>query len=165
MAQRKIEWKTGVTELDDEMELSGEDRNLLSAARLCAAGAYAPYSKFQVGAAVSLRDGKVVTGSNQENAAYPSGLCAERVALFSASAQFPGIAISTLVITCRSGAGHINAPLTPCGACRQVIYEYEMKQGKPLRIIMAGESGKVWIAESASVLLPAAFDGSKLRGG
>jgi cytidine deaminase len=159
MSEKKIELTIRVTELDSEKELSKEEQELLNLTREKAKQAYAPYSTFHVGAGLLLENGKTFFGSNQENAAYPSGLCAERVALFGASAQYPGVKFRTLVITCSPG----QVPLTPCGACRQVISEYEKLHHSPLRLILSGETGKVWVVDKASDLLPFAFDGSKLK--
>jgi cytidine deaminase len=119
--------------------------------------AHAPYSEFHVGAAVLLENGKIVTGNNQENAAYPSGLCAERVAIFYASAQYPNSAVKAIAVTVKSKNMVVSEPLSPCGACRQVIAEYENKSEKPIRIIMSGEKGPIYIAKSIESLLPLMF--------
>jgi cytidine deaminase len=119
--------------------------------------AYAPYSEFHVGAAVLLENGEIIAGNNQENAAYPSGLCAERVALFYAGSQYPTIAIKTIAISVKSKNVIISEPLSPCGGCRQVIAEYENKFKKPIRIIMSGEKGQIYIANSIESLLPLMF--------
>lgn len=150
-------------EYDTEKDLAHEEQLLLEKARQVRNDAYAPYSHFYVGASLLLENGEVVTGSNQENAAYPSGLCAERVALFYAGARFPGIAIKTLVITCKSTQHAVKGPVSPCGACRQVIAEYEQKQGKKIRIVMSGESGKIIASEGIENLLPLMFRGEFLK--
>ena len=138
-------------EYSDE-EISASDSQLLSSAKKSALKAYAPYSKFKVGSAVLLGNGKIISGNNQENAAYPSGLCAERTALFFASSQYPNEKIKTIAIT-----------NVPCGACRQVILEYEAKQKSPVRIIMQKEKNKVLISEGISSLLPLAFGSKELK--
>ena len=155
---KKIEISIAVQEFDSENELAAEDKSLLVKARKSAEGAYAPYSEFFVGAAVQLQTGKTVSGNNQENIAFPSGLCAERVAVFSAAAQFPNVGILSVAISCKSKNFSVTEPLTPCGACRQVLMEYENRQGKNIRVIVSGEKGKVWIFESVKDLLPFAFN-------
>jgi cytidine deaminase len=142
---------------DSHEELSANDKNLLEQARKAAETAYAPYSRFQVGAAVRLENGEIITGSNQENAAYPSGLCAERVALFYAHARFPEVAVEAIAITAKGNKGIIDEPLSPCGACRQVMAESEKNSKQPMRVIMQGQKGPVMIAESMKVLLPFSF--------
>lgn len=144
-------------------ELDSVEQNLVQQARSCVEDAYAPYSRFQVGAAVLLEDGTVVTGNNQENASYPIGMCAERVALFAASAHYPRIRVKAIAITARSASFIIDKPVTPCGACRQAIAEYEHRHGSPIRIIMTGESGPLLIAESISPLLPFQFTADDLQ--
>ncbi|HPF97890.1 MAG: cytidine deaminase [Flavobacteriaceae bacterium] len=124
--------------------------------------AYAPYSKFQVGAAILLDNGEVVTGSNQENASYPSGLCAERTAIYYAGAQFPEAKILMMVLTAGSIQHPTLTPIPPCGACRQAIAEYEVKQEAPIEIYFMGETGKVAKSDSLANLLPLVFDKSFL---
>jgi len=138
-------------------ELSEIDQKLAAKAVSACAKAYAPFSNFQVGAALLLENNKIVIGSNQENSAYPSGLCAERVALFHAGAQYPGVAIVTLVITARSPLKKLNFVVNPCGGCRQVMLESTMRQDKPFKIIMVGEDGQGYIFDSAYDLLPLSF--------
>jgi cytidine deaminase len=140
-----------------ESELDQSDRELLTQAHEAASHAYAPYSHFKVGAAVRLNNGVIVTGNNQENAAYPSGLCAERVALFFANSKYPESAPVALAITAISEKTPISEPITPCGSCRQVMAEYEKKGGKDLRVIMRGQEGPVLITHSMKVLLPFSF--------
>ncbi|MFN9113178.1 MAG: cytidine deaminase [Bacteroidota bacterium] len=120
--------------------------------------AYAPYSKFRVGAALLLDNGKIVLGSNQENAAYPSGLCAERVAIFQAGAIYPEAKIVKMAITAASDTNQTAAPIPPCGACRQSIAEYEFKQETPIEIFFMGEIGAVYQSDSLKNLLPLSFD-------
>lgn len=124
--------------------------------------AYAPYSKFRVGAAILLENGKIVLGSNQENAAYPSGLCAERVAIFQAGAIYPNIKIVKLAITAASDTNPTTSPIPPCGSCRQSIAEYEFKQDTPIEIYFMGESGEVYKSNSINNLLPFSFDKTSL---
>lgn len=138
-------------------ELSNEDVKLLEEATIAAGNAYAPYSRFRVGAAVLLANGTIVRGNNQENAAYPSGLCAERVALFYASAAWPDVPVLAIAITAISEKSIIDEPIAPCGACRQVMAEYEKKSGNKLRVIMKGQKGPVLIASSMRTLLPFSF--------
>lgn len=138
-------------------ELTEADKALVQAAVRAADGAYAPYSGFRVGAAVRLEDGTVVCGSNQENVAYPSGLCAERTALFAASAQHPQSAdFEALAIVGRNQRGDLCAA-SPCGACRQVMGEYEQRQGHPMRVLCLMDGGAVREVASAADLLPLAF--------
>ncbi len=138
-------------------DLSIDEQELLDKAVEAAAKAYAPYSNFRVGAALMLEDGSILAANNQENAAYPSGLCAERVALFYASAAHPGLKVKAIAITAINNNGLIDMPVTPCGACRQVMAEYENNSGIPMRIIMRGQSGPVMVVDSVSRLLPFAF--------
>jgi len=145
-------------EFESVAELCDSDRELLQRAVEAAEGAYAPYSGFHVGAAVRLRDGSVVVGSNQENVAYPSGLCAERTAIFAASAQRPDCRdYEALAIVGRNAVGQLCAA-SPCGACRQVLSEYEQRQGHPLRVICYLDGGAVRVIESVADLLPFSFD-------
>ena len=148
---------------DSIAELPEKIQNLINKAQQAREKAYAPYSLFKVGAAVQLENGMVVTGNNQENAAFPSGLCAERVAVFHAAAQYPDVAIETLALTVRSLQKRIDKPTPPCGACRQVLAEYELKQDTPMVIYFMGETGKVVRSESVNNLLPLFFDSSFLK--
>ena len=151
---KKIEWTTELIEFDSVAELESADMDLLEKARSAAALAYAPYSGFCVGAAVLMENGQIITGSNQENAAYPSGLCAERVAVFAASSRFPGIPVKAMAITCSSATSE---PLTPCGACRQVLAEYETLHNNSIKLVLSGSAGKVWVVQGMNALLPLAF--------
>lgn len=160
---KESSFNPGFTEFTSEEEMKSEDRSLLQDARQSALDSYAPYSKYQVGAAVKLENGVIITGNNQENAAYPSGLCAERVALYYAQSKYPGVAVESIAITARSASFTVDEPVPPCGACRQVMAEYEGKQGRPMRVIMGGEKGKVIIAGGMDVLLPLKFDAGKLK--
>ena len=134
-----------------------KDKELLDRAKKASEGAYAPYSNFNVGAAVRLSNGEIIAASNQENAAYPSGLCAERVAIFYAHAKFPDASVESIAVTASVG-GHIcETPTYPCGACRQVRAESEMRSGSPIRVIVGGEKF-TQVMESISALLPFTFD-------
>ena len=139
-------------------ELSAEERRLTESALEATHRSYAPYSNFHVGAAVLLEDGTIVTGTNQENVAYPSGLCAERTALFYANSQYPDVAIKALAIVgCSQHEGMNHTPISPCGACRQVMTETEKRFGKPIKLLLCGAE-EVYVCESASSLLPLSFD-------
>ena len=139
-------------------ELEEKDRRLMQYAVEAAEGAYAPYSGFHVGAALRLGNGMVVVGSNQENVAYPSGLCAERTAIFAASAQHPECRdYETLAIVGRNAEGTLCEAM-PCGACRQVLSEYEQRQGHPMRVLCYLDGGRLRIFESVASLLPFSFD-------
>lgn len=144
-------------------DLDLESKYLAHKAKDAATHAYAPYSRFQVGAAVMLEDGTIVTGTNQENAAYPSGMCAERVALYAAVAQYPeGVITKIAIVARRKGAKEL-APATSCGPCRQVMLEFEVRQGKPFEVIMQAEDHK-WIkTPSAGSLLPFSFTRTSLE--
>lgn len=124
--------------------------------------AYAPYSNFRVGTAILLDNGEIVLGSNQENAAYPSGLCAERVAIFHAGSIYPDVTISCIAISAASDNNPTLKPIPPCGACRQSMYEYESKQDQIIPVYFMGESGEVYKSNSISNLLPLSFDKKSL---
>ena len=147
----------------DGGELTAEEKNLIDVSRKMTEKAYAPYSGFCVGAAVLLEDGQIIKGSNQENAAYPSGLCAERVAVFAASSMHPGAAMKTVAISANTKGGETDHPVAPCGACRQVLLEYEEVQKKPIKLLLGGLTGKVLVVERISDLLPLAFTGKDLE--
>ena len=144
-------------------DLDLESKYLAHKAKDAAHHAYAPYSKFQVGAAVLLQDGTVVTGTNQENAAYPSGMCAERVALYSAMAQHPEAIITKIAIVARRKTGKELVPATSCGPCRQVMLEMEIRQEKPFEVIMQNQEHKWVKAISAESLLPFSFTKAALE--
>lgn len=124
---------------------------------------YAPYSEFRVGAAVRLDDNKIISGSNQENSAYPSGLCAERVAIFSAKSQFPDAIIESIAISAITDRFSINQPITPCGACRQVISETEKRQNKKIEVIMSAQNSRTIVVDGVDNLLPFKFQEEKLK--
>jgi cytidine deaminase len=143
---------------DNLKELSTEIQDLMNQAVEIRKKAYAPYSQFRVGAALLLDNGKIVLGSNQENAAYPSGLCAERVAIFHAGSIYPEAKILKMAITAASDTNKTTAPIPPCGSCRQSIAEYEIKQDTPIEIYFMGEIGEVYKSASLKNLLPFMFD-------
>ena len=124
--------------------------------------AYAPYSNFHVGAALLLDNNEIITGNNQENASYPSGLCAERTAIYYAGSQFPDAKVVRMAISAGSKKNKTTSPIPPCGACRQAIAEYEVKQDTPIEIYFMGETGKVAKSKSLANLLPLIFDKSVL---
>ena len=138
-------------------ELGPKDRELAQAAIDATAQAYAPYSKFNVGAAVLFQDGEIIKGANQENAAYPSGLCAERTALFYASASRPDKAMTAIAIAASQNGELLETPVTPCGACRQVMAQYQHKSGLPMMVLLIG-AHSILKFEKIDDLLPFIFD-------
>lgn len=144
--------------------LPSDEKYLLQKAIDARELAYAPYSKFKVGAAVQLDSGIIYTGNNQENVAYPSGLCAERVAVFSAMSENPTAMIEKIALTARSENFDIAEPVYPCGSCRQVISEYEFNSNQPIRLIIYGTNGKVHVLDGMINLLPYAFNADNLTG-
>lgn len=143
-------------------ELNKSDAALLQTAREAVVNAYAPYSKFYVAAAALLSNGKTVTGTNQENASYPVAICAERVLLSSISSQYPGEPVQTMAITYKSDNGNSSHPISPCGVCRQSLVEYEERTKTPIRLILSGASGEVFIVQTAKQLLPLSFTSTDL---
>ncbi len=156
MKQKQINIK--YDEFNSLEELSENDQKVVEAAKKATQSAYAPYSKFRVGAAVLLENGEIITGSNQENAAYPSGLCAERVALFYANAQYPELAVKTLVVCAFYNGNFLKLPIPPCGNCRQVMLETEIRYKNKIRIILYGTE-KSFILKDVVSLLPFCFTG------
>ena len=144
-------------------ELTEKDMILVNKARAVTATAYAPYSNFNVGAVARLVNGELVTGTNQENAAYPVGICAERALLASAATLFPNIAIESMAISYNNMNGVSNHPISPCGMCRQSLVEYEERVKQPIRLIMSGMDGKVIVVEKANALLPLSFGSIDLK--
>ncbi|WP_288352794.1 cytidine deaminase [uncultured Bacteroides sp.] len=142
-------------------ELAPQDRELIDKAKEATSRSYAPYSKFSVGAAALLKNGVIVTGTNQENAAYPSGLCAERTTLFYANSQYPDQAVLTLAIAARNEAGYLDTPIPPCGACRQVLLETEQRYRQSMRILLYGEKA-IYEVDGTKDLLPLSFGGEFL---
>ena len=143
-------------------ELNKAEQDLMTSAMEATTRSYAPYSKFSVGAAALLANGIVVTGTNQENAAYPSGLCAERTTLFYANSQYPDQPVLTLAIAARTEKDFIDLPIPPCGACRQVILETENRYKQPIRILLYGKK-EIYEVKSIGDLLPLSFDASAMK--
>ena len=148
---------------DDLTELPEDMQELMNKAQQARDKAYAPYSHFKVGAALRLQSGRIVTGNNQENAAFPSGLCAERVAVFHAGADYPDDPIITLALCVQSAHRTIDTPTPPCGACRQSLAEYENVNNQHIAVYFMGEVGKVVKAKAVKDLLPLVFDSSFLK--
>lgn len=143
-------------------ELSPSDRELVESAKAACQTSYAPYSHFCVGAAVALENGEIVCGSNQENAAFPSGTCAERCTMFYANARYPQSAPTAIAIAaCNASGIFTDSPITPCGACRQVLIETQHRYGKPLRVLLYGKSQTICLS-SVSLLLPFQFDANAM---
>lgn len=159
---KKITISADLEVYDSEAELPRDVQDLMEQAIEAREKSYSPYSKFKVGAAILLENGEVVTGSNQENASYPAGLCAERTAIFYTGAKYPGVKILRMALTARSENHRVEVPTPPCGSCRQAIAEYEVKQEQPIEIFFMGEKGKVVKAKSISDLLPLIFDNTYL---
>lgn len=160
MQKRTIETKVTIYLFD---ELNTEYQNLIRQAKEQVKKAYAPYSGFHVGAALQLENGEIFTGSNQENAAYPSGLCAERVAMFYANAQFPDVAVKTLAIAAFTNDSFLPDPVTPCGSCRQVLLETETRFDKDITVLLYGTE-HVYLIENVKQLLPLCFEKESLNG-
>lgn len=148
---------------DSVDELNEQDAWLVNEAREVTAAAYAPYSNFNVGAVAKLANGEIVAGTNQENASYPVGICAERVLLGSAASLYPNIAIDTIAISYDNTEGASSHPISPCGMCRQALVEYEERVKQPIRLILSGLDGKVIIIEKANALLPLSFGSVDLK--
>ncbi len=155
---KKVTIKSEYIIYDSISDLNIENKNLFQEAIKARDTAYAPYSNFLVGTAILLENGKIISGSNQENAAYPSGLCAERVAIFYAAAKYPNIVIKKMVITAKSNNKKVDQPIAPCGSCRQSISEYEIKQKQDITLLFMGETGKIIKSASLKNLLPLSFD-------
>ena len=151
------EIKIAYIEYESLDQLDPQDRELAEAAIEATKGSYAPYSGFNVGAAVRLDTGEIVKGANQENAAYPSGLCAERTAMFYASATYPDSTIESIAVTASQNGILCDSPASPCGACRQVMAQYQTKGGSPMTIILVGGK-KIWKFDKVDDLLPLIFD-------
>ena len=160
---KKIEVNTSVIVFENIEELSKEDKLLMQKAMEARENAYAPYSKFKVGAALILENGEIIIGNNQESAAYPSGMCAERVAIWRASSSYPNIKIQKMAVSASSLNYKVHKPVGPCGACRQTMLDYEVNQKQPIEILFMGEIGEVVKTESLISLLPFSFDDSFLQ--
>jgi cytidine deaminase len=146
-----------------EKELPPDDASLLQQAREETKKAYAPYSRFRVAAAARLSNGQIIAGTNQENASFPAGICAERVLLSSVSSIYPGFYIDTIAISYHNEQGDSSHPISPCGICRQSLQEYEHRSIHPIRLILGGMTGRIHVLPSAAVLLPLAFRGVELK--
>ena len=160
MKEQKFEFSFEVYDSVDE--LSEQDKQLLNEARHATQQAYAPYSNFHVGAAARLINGKIISGSNQENASFPVGICAERVLLGTVSSLYPGTAIETMAISYQNKKAKSDHPISPCGMCRQTLQEFEGRMKKPIRLLLGGMEGKIFVIDSASLLLPLAFTDEEL---
>ncbi|MFT5646119.1 MAG: cytidine deaminase [Aureispira sp.] len=159
---KKITLQSEIEVAQTIKELSDIDAQLLTRAKEAAKGAYAPYSNFKVGAALLMKNGVIVIGNNQENAAFPVTMCAERTAVFSAAAQYPNTSIEAIAITIISAKGNIDRPIPPCGSCRQVIYENETRHQCDIRLILQGDIGKIYVIQTVKDILPLLFDASYL---
>jgi len=149
--------------IPSQEHLNAEDQELMRHALNASSEAYAPYSNFFVGAAARLNSGIILTGSNQENASYPVGVCAERVLLGIVASQHPQIPINTMAITYQSKNRESNIPVSPCGMCRQALLEFENRVSQPMRLLLGGVKGEVLIIDSTRLLLPLAFESSYLK--
>jgi cytidine deaminase len=144
-------------------ELSANDKDLLQQARSFTSTAYAPYSHFRVSAVARLANGEIVKGTNQENASYPVGLCAERALMAGAAALYPGVAIETMAISYDGESSTNDRPIAPCGMCRQALLEFSNRTGKTIRLILSGKTGQVIVIENANSLLPLSFSNEDLK--
>lgn len=154
---RKIILETEMRVYDGREELPVDLLELLHHAEEAATRSYAQYSHFQVGAAILMNNGKVVTGSNQENAVYPCGLCAERTAAFAAASMYPEVPFNKIAITAINPKEPLKEPVSPCGSCRQVLFEYEQKFGHPIEVVLAGQEGPIYHFLNVATLLPYTF--------
>ncbi|MCK5638397.1 MAG: cytidine deaminase [Flavobacteriaceae bacterium] len=160
MTEKKITLKFIVYK--DSSELSPSENNLFLKAIEARKNAYAPYSKFSVGVSLLLETGKIIQGNNQENAAYPSGMCAERVAIWNAASNYPDLKVEKIFISASSSKKTVDQPVSPCGSCRQTLAEYEINQSHNIEVYFTGETGKIIKTNSIRDLLPLVFDNSLL---
>ena len=160
---KELQFEFNYKVYDNINELPEEQQWLLNEAREVTSNAYAPYSRFQVGAVARMANGEIVAGSNQENASFPVGLCAERVLLASVSSLFPKVPIETIAISYKSETQKSDHPISPCGICRQSLQEFEGRVNHPVKLILGGMEGQVYVIDSASRLLPLAFTSDELR--
>jgi cytidine deaminase len=158
MAKEKLQIVSSFMVYDHENELSAEERALVLKAKEASKKAYAPYSNFKVGAAILLANQEIISGNNQENSAYPSGLCAERVSVFYAGSIHPDVVVKSIAVYCDT-----ERPISPCGACRQALIEYEQKQHSKIKVLLCSKGNKVITSESVSAFLPLQFDSSFLK--
>jgi cytidine deaminase len=161
MSKKEKSIKISYKAIESISKLPEMDKQLLDLAIRASERAYAPYSSFKVGTAILMEGGIIITGSNQENAAYPSGLCAERVAIFSASSEYPNRIIEKIAVVSKDKNGQLR-PVTPCGACRQVLYEYEVKQEQPIGMILVNENENLMEFKDMKSLLPFGFGKDQL---
>jgi cytidine deaminase len=159
----KKELRLFYEEYGSDKELPAGDAVLLAKAREATVHAYAPYSHFRVGAAARLVNGAIITGTNQENASFPAGICAERTLLSVAGAQYPGVAIETLAISYHNELGTSDRPISPCGICRQSLQEFEQRTGASMRVVLGGMEGKVLVLPESGLLLPLAFTSDEMK--
>ncbi|NLI71872.1 MAG: cytidine deaminase [Bacteroidales bacterium] len=157
---RSLNWEIPYTEYLTS-EIPAEYLPLIEEAKKQAMNAYAVYSNFHVGAALLLENGKIIGGNNQENSAYPSGLCAERTAVFYANSQYPDVAVKTIAIAAYTNGEYLKDPITPCGGCRQVLLETETRYGKNMKVILYG-TDKIYVLDNVRQLLPFSFDKERL---
>jgi cytidine deaminase len=148
--------------IEEYMELPDVEKNLFAKAKQACENAYAPYSNFHVGAAILLEDGTIVLGNNQENAAYPSGMCAERTAIYATGANHSGQKITAIAVAACKATDYKFIPVAPCGACRQAMLEYESKQGQPIRLILQSGENSCYVIPSVGTLLPLQFTRNNL---
>jgi cytidine deaminase len=160
---KKLKIEVCIEKYENGEHLNEIDEVLIGHATEALESSYAPYSQFHVGSAILLEDGKIIKGSNQENAAYPSGLCAERVAIFQAKSSFPESVIQSIAIIANADHFEMESPVAPCGACRQVIAEMQNRQKSKIRIIMRGQKGGTYITDGIENLLPLMFKEEKLK--
>jgi cytidine deaminase len=160
---KKITEQIEYLEFDSVDELDDNQRDLLAQAKKALSSSYAPYSNYHVGAAVELADGTVVPGANQENVSFPAGLCAERVAFFTAGAQYPNTPVVRVAITAETDKFPIPHPVAPCGSCRQAMLETEHKFGRNIEVILQGMEGVIWVIPSIKSLLPVHFEEDRLK--
>lgn len=161
MKEKNISIK--IYEYEEGEQLPIDEESLINHATKAIETSYAPYSLFKVGAAVLLENGEIIIGSNQENTAYPSGLCAERVAIFNAKVKYPNMAIKAIAVTAHTNNFEIDSPISPCGGCRQVMVETEMRQDSKIKILMKGSTGPVLRVDGVESLLPLMFHEEKLK--
>lgn len=154
---KNIEIKVQLKQYESEQEMNIEDLSLLLKAREALSYSYSPYSNFKVGAAALLRNGEIILGSNQENASFPAGICAERSAICNAAHQFKDIPLIKMAITVFTDDFEVSSPIAPCGVCRQVLLETELQQEQEIEIILQGSKGKIYTLSSARSLLPIYF--------
>src|SRR4030095_3265868 len=160
---RKGAYSFSFEEYEDIAELGQIEAALLKTARKLTANAYAPYSQFLVGAVARLQNGEIITGTNQENASFPVGLCAERALMAAAATLYPDVPIEVMAISYKSNNGNSNHPISPCGMCRQAMQEFEERTGSPIKLVLGGQEGKIIVLKSSAMLLPLAFTANELK--